>query len=204
VLFAALTSAVVGNGNALDARVVDLGAAELGFSEAVIRLSGGGAVQLHRRRELARVLREVAELVADRHKTEVFDAAPCLLVVNGLARARDLDPDYGGGAAPSPELDPLEALLAILRDGPEVGVHALIGCESRDLLERRLGRAALRLFALRVGGAMSEEDSTAVLDSGYGAFLRAPHVLLADDERGRLVKLRPYQLPAVTVSLPGS
>jgi hypothetical protein len=50
---------------------------------------------------------------------------------------------------------------------------------------------------------MSEDDSVTLLDSPYGSTLRPGHGLLYDEERGRLVKFRPYSLPPEGWSLPG-
>ncbi len=56
-------------------------------------------------------------------------------------------------------------LAAILRDGPEVGIHTLVWCESVDVLHRRLGADALREFGVRVGATMDDDSSITLLDT---------------------------------------
>ena len=87
-------------------------------------------------------------------------------------------------------------LAAILRDGPEVGVHTLVWCDSVDLLHRRLGPDALREFGVRVGAAMDDDASITLLDTPDATRLKPHQALLYDESRGRLVKFRPYGLPA--------
>lgn len=95
-----------------------------------------------------------------------------------------------------------EALLTVLRDGPEVGVHTLLWCETLEQLEARLGEGASRHFGLRAATVLAQADSLALLDSAYGASLRPHHALLADEDRSRLVKFRPYLMPPAGWSLP--
>jgi DNA segregation ATPase FtsK/SpoIIIE, S-DNA-T family len=199
VLLGALATALIGHGPALEAWVLDLGPLEGGFGQALPALDGLGPMHVARRRTAERLLGEVGERVASRHEGEVFDAPPCLLVVNGLGRARWLD---AGAGAPGPEREAADVLATILRDGPEVGVHTLAWCDSVDLLDRRLGREALVDFGACVATTMDEQDSTTLLDSAYASTLRPRHALLADEERGRLVKFRPYVLPPSDWHLP--
>jgi hypothetical protein len=152
--------------------------------------------------------------VQDRLLSGDLTGPPRLLVVNGLGRAHDLDASVPHHAGPSlgpggtgnraaDSLDPVGVLETIMRDGPEVGVHTLVWCDTVELLHRRLGAGALREFGIRIGTAMTEEDSLTLLDSPYASTLRPHHALLYDEDRGRLVKLRPYALPPDDWSLPG-
>ncbi len=213
-LFAALAAAAVGHGRALEAWVLDfmpfdsgldsgggsgpdvagdrsMGA---GFGGASLALAGQAELHVGRRRYLAKYLDQVHRLVQDRLVNLEVDAPSRLLVVNGLGRARDFDPRPN--AAHVDGLDPVEVLAAILRDGPEVGVHTLVWCESVEQLHRRLGADPLREFGVRVGAAMDDESSVTLLDTPDAARLKPHQALLYDEGRGRLVKFRPYALPA--------
>ena len=196
-LHAALVSAFVAHGTALEAHVIDLGPMDDGFGEAVAALAArttdGSApprIQVSRKRTAARALAAVAEVVTARSAASQFDAPPCLLVVNGLGPARERAVSDADGAAST-----WSVLADVLRRGPEVGVHTLVSCESLGQLEQRLGRDAVVEFGTCVVTAMDADESARLIDSPYASTLRPNHALVADEERGRLVKFRPYVLP---------
>jgi DNA segregation ATPase FtsK/SpoIIIE, S-DNA-T family len=144
--------------------------------------------------------------VTQRHADREFDAPPCLLVVNGLGRARDASPPRGDtDRTRSDDARPesvTEMLAEILCNGPEVGVHVVMGCDSIDQFERRMGRLSLAEFGMCVATAMDEEDSITLLDNTYAATLRPNQALLADEDQGRMIKFRPYLLPPPGWCLP--
>ena len=74
-------------------------------------------------------------------------------------------------------------------------MHTVVSCESLAQFDQRLGRDTLFEFSTTVVTAMDADESIALVDSPYAATLRPNHALLADEERGRLVKFRPYVLP---------
>ncbi len=193
LLHAALATAVVGHGRSLETWVLDLGGLETGFGDAVSALAAQPAVRVARHRSAATMIDEVAARVVERRDGGRFDEPPCLFVVSRLERAHELE------AGPD---SPREALLTVLRDGPEVGVHTLLWCETLEQLEARLGEGASRHFGLRAATVLAQADSLALLDSAYGASLRPHHALLADEDRSRLVKFRPYLMPPAGWSLP--
>ena len=197
-LHAAVVSAVVAHGDALDARVLDLGALDDGFGEAVAALAAMPAarVEMARKRTARRLLTSVHDLVGARVAASDFDAPPCLLVVNGLGGARDAGRTSAAGTGGSgSEVSLWDTLAAIVRDGPEVGVHTVVSCESLAQLEARLGRDALVEFGTCAVTQMDAAESTALIDSPYASTLRPNHALLADEQQGRLIKFRPYVLP---------
>ncbi len=196
VLFAALATARISHGPALDVWVLDLGPLEGGFGTAMSDLGPDAGIRVARRRTSERLLSEVRDRVTKRHADHEFDAPPGLLVVNGLGRARD-----GGAGDDRP--DGISAMLAeILSAGPEVGVHVVVGCDSVDQFDRRLGRLVLADFGVCVATVMDEADSTTLLDNTYAATLRPNQALLADEDQGRLIKFRPYVLPPPGWCLP--
>ncbi len=156
-------------------------------------------MRVARRRSIATVLDQVGQVVADRRDHRRFDDPPCLFVIAHLERAHELVAPARGAAAAGTIADApggeLDTLLTVLRDGPEVGVHSLVWCETIDQLDARLGERATSQFGLRVATALPAEDSLALLDSAYGASLRPHHALLADEDKSRLVKFRPYLMP---------
>ncbi|MGZ4717447.1 MAG: hypothetical protein ACXWCB_12225 [Acidimicrobiales bacterium] len=210
-LFAALAAAAVGHGRNLEAWVLDFmpfdsgldagldGGLGAGFGAATLALADRAELHVGRRRYLAKYLDQVHRLVQDRLVNLEVDAPSRLLVVSGLGRARDFDPRASSTDVDG--LDPVEVLAAILRDGPEVGIHTLVWCDSVDVLHRRLGADALREFGVRVGAAMDEDASITLLDTPDASRLKSHQALLYDESRGRLVKFRPYGLPGPGWSL---
>lgn len=87
----------------------------------------------------------------------------------GLQRARDLRQDdsfdggFGGGFSfddnPTPAApNPAQQFPTILRDGPEVGIHTIVWCDTLTNLNRTLLSRAQREFVMRVAFQMSTED----------------------------------------------
>ena len=210
-LFSALAAAVVCHGRTLEGWVLDFmpfdagldagldGGLGGGFGASALALADRAELHIGRRRYLAKYLDQVHRVVQDRLVDDEVDAPSRLLVVSGLGRARDFDPRTNSTGIDG--LDPVEVLAAILRDGPEVGIHTLVWCESVDLLHRRLGSDALREFGVRVGASMDDDASITLLDTPDAARLKPHQALLYDEGRGRLVKFRPYGLPAPGWSL---
>ena len=118
-----------------------------------------------------------------------------------MQHARELRPvenDYGSSFSfdePAPP-SPSKQLSHILREGPEVGVHTLIWCDTHANLNRVFRDRQIDEFSLRLLFQMSGDDSRALCDSEAASRLGAHRTLFYNDERGgRLEKLRPYRLP---------
>ncbi len=123
------------------------------------------------------------------------------LIIQGLHRARDLRSDPAQGYSfgeEEPKASPAEQFATILREGPEVGIHTLVWCDTYLNLERTLESRALREFGYRVAGSMSQDDSMRLLDDAAAARLDRPHRLIKydEDQVGVLEKFRPYRIPA--------
>ena len=123
------------------------------------------------------------------------------LFVYDLQRFRDLrkaddDFGFGGGGYGEKKADPPSKLFGtILRDGPPLGVHTLVWCDSLNNLNRTFDRQALREFEMRVLFQMSANDSSTLIDSPVASKLGPNRALFFSEEEGRLEKFRPYGLP---------
>jgi hypothetical protein len=151
------------------------------------------------RRELAAMLSELAAEV-DRRQTENDQhGAAMYLFISDLGRFRDLRRDEDMGFSFGSETKPAstaQLLGAILRDGPAVGIHTIVWCDSLGALNRAFDRQTLREFSLRVLFQMSANDSSHLVDSPLASKL-GPHVaLFHNEEEGRLEKFRPYSWPS--------
>jgi uncharacterized protein YukE len=166
-----------------------------GISE-VLQATFPEQIQVLGRRELLRTLTELQEMVRRFVEEGSVIREDHYLVLVGVHRIRDLrlSDDLGFRLGEETSLHPSEQLMAILRDGPEAGIHVLMWCDTVGNLQRYVDRRALREIGLRVAGPMSEEDSMHLIDSPAAARLDKPHrMVFYDDERpGMLEKFRPY------------
>jgi hypothetical protein len=153
-------------------------------------------------RELAGVLNEIAEEVTRRQSLEALPAEDIYLVLYDLSRFRELrkaEDDFGSfgrfgssdGAPPSPT----KQFAAILRDGPALGVHVMVWCDTFNNLNRALERADLREFEMRVLFQMSQADSSNLIDTPVASRLGFHRAYYHSEEQGTLEKFRPYGLP---------
>jgi ABC-type multidrug transport system fused ATPase/permease subunit len=150
-------------------------------------------------RDLKTVFAELAEEVDRRQKENPPDADTVYLFIFDLQRFRDLrkaDDDFGYSRYGEEKETPPSKLFAnILRDGPPVGVHTIVWCDSLNNLNRSFDRQTLREFELRVLFQMSANDSSTLIDSPAGSKLGAHRALFHSEEEGSLEKFRAYGLP---------
>jgi len=165
------------------------------------------AVRWGRRRELPELINEVAREVNRRLAGDAEGQGgypPLYLLIFGLQRARDLRADENAGfssfsfdaeaetAPPKPE----QQFPTILREGPEVGVHTIVWCDTVANLNRTLDRRTLREFEMRVAFQMSGEDSANLIDTPTAGKLGPNRAIFVSEEEARSEKFRPYHLPS--------
>jgi hypothetical protein len=150
-------------------------------------------------RERAAILDELNKEVERRQQTAVGEAPNLYLFVFDLQRFRDLrksDDEYGFSKyGEEKTISPAQAFASILRDGPPVGVHTIVWCDSLNNLNRSFERQTLREFEMRVHFQMSANDSSNLIDAPAASRLGEHRALYANEEEGRLEKFRPYGLP---------
>ena len=123
------------------------------------------------------------------------------VVVYNLARFRDLkrSDDFGLASFSDDDDSPKAAdkqFAIVLREGPAVGIHVLMWCDSFSNAGRWLERSTLRDFDLRVLFQMSANDSANLMDSPAASRLGAHLALLYSEEQGQAEKFRPYGSPS--------
>jgi DNA segregation ATPase FtsK/SpoIIIE, S-DNA-T family len=145
-------------------------------------------------------LAELAAEVERRQKGESADRSPRFLLVFGVHRFRELrkaEEDFGfGRRGGEREPTPAERFSAILRDGPPVGVHVIVWCDSLTNLNRAFDRPQLREFGLRVLFQMSPTDSSTLMDAPTASRLGRNRALYLTEESERPEKFRPYGVPS--------
>jgi hypothetical protein len=148
-------------------------------------------------REVGQVVAEVLAEVESRQKTPDAPAGPIYLILHGLQRMRDLrraEDDFGFSRGDAP-LTPPQQLGNVLREGPSLGVHTLLWCDTFTNLQRSLDRAGLREVGLRVVLQMGVADSSNLIESPAASKLGMHRALFFSEEDGRLEKFRPYGVP---------
>jgi DNA segregation ATPase FtsK/SpoIIIE, S-DNA-T family len=150
---------------------------------------------------LPAALAALAEEMNQRLKGNVGDRGARFLLINGLQAYREFrrgdDEMAFSRRGAERTVSPLEHLQALLRDGPVVGIHALIWCDSLVNVMRSLDRAGLRECGQRVLFQMSAADSSHLLDSPIASRLGRNRALYYTDEMAQPEKFRPYGLPSL-------
>ena len=119
------------------------------------------------------------------------------LVIAGLQRFRNLqkgEDDFGfGGGDNAPKPD--KHLADLVREGPAVGIHVIVWCDSAANLERYFKRQSLSEFDARVLLQMSVNDSSNLIDSPAAGNLGRDRALVFSEERGTIERFRPLAVP---------
>ena len=176
--------------------VLDFGAVDAPYAGLWDQLAGilPHPVKVGRRRQLPEFIAELAAEVRQRLDNERPGAPARYLFLYGLQRARDLRQEemgfggFGGFGEEPTAPNPAQQFATILREGPDLGIHTLVWCDTMTNLNRSLERRALREFAMRVAFQMSAEDSANLLDSPLASKLGPYRALFYDEEEGRMEK----------------
>ena len=150
-------------------------------------------------RELPAVINEIATEVERRQAEVGSESNAIYLLVHDLQRFRELrkaEDDFSFSRSGEDEKpNPAKQFASILREGPVVGVHTLVWCDTLNNLNRTLDRQGMREFEMRVLFQMSSNDSSNLIDSPMANKLGAYRALYFSEEQGRLEKFRPYGSP---------
>jgi hypothetical protein len=153
-------------------------------------------------RDLGATLTDLAAEVERRQQQgDAGDVPNVYLFVYDLQRFRDLrkaDDEfsfgrYGGEEKATP---PSKLFANIVKDGPALGVHTVVWCDSLNNLNRTFERQTLREFEMRVLFQMSANDSSTLIDAPVASRLGPNRGLYFSEEEGRQEKFRPYAVPA--------
>lgn len=132
-----------------------------------------------------------------RREADGAPAPPIFVIIDDLSRFRSLRKsgddfsfgDFGGGKGKaSTDKDFAE----ILRDGPPVGVHCIIWCDTSNNIDRWFSRGTMREFDMRIVFQMSGNDSSQLIDSPEAGRIGPNRAIIYSDEKGAREKFRPY------------
>jgi S-DNA-T family DNA segregation ATPase FtsK/SpoIIIE len=150
-------------------------------------------------REKPNGLELLAEEFARRQQDPHQISPPLFLIVYGLHRFRDLrkvEDDYSFGRRGEEKVvTPAERFAELVREGPAVGIHLLVWCDSLANAQRALDRSGLREFEMRVLFQMGVADSSTLIDTPAASRLGLNRALFASEEMSQPEKFRPYRLP---------
>jgi S-DNA-T family DNA segregation ATPase FtsK/SpoIIIE len=159
-----------------------------------------GKLAVHTPRETAKLIGQLAAEVARRAEQPEEEYQPQFLVVYDLAQLRDLrltEEEFSFSSMSTngkpPSVD--KQFREILREGPAVGMHVLIWCDSHNSLMRVFDRLTMREVDFRVALQMSPVDSTSLIDSPAAGRLGEHRALFYRDDTGTSTKFRPYGRP---------
>jgi S-DNA-T family DNA segregation ATPase FtsK/SpoIIIE len=159
-----------------------------------------GTLRLAGSRGLGAMLLDLCSELERRQQSPEAEAPPLYLFLYGLHRLRDLrrnEDDFGSylGRADDKPPTPDKQLGLLLREGPSLGIHCLIWCDTLTNLQRSFDRQTLRELALRVVFQMNVADSSNLIDSPAAAKLGMYRALYCSEEEGKMEKFRPYGIP---------
>ena len=143
-------------------------------------------------------LDRLAAEVRRRVDNQVLDGEAVFVVIRDLARFRELrkaDDGFGFSFGSEKKVGPAQHFLDILRDGPTVGIHTILWCDSLTNLMRTFERGTLKEFELRVLFQMSGSDSSQLIDNPLASKLGPQRALFIHEETGTFEKFRPYAFP---------
>jgi hypothetical protein len=157
-------------------------------------------VKIRRPRDAAELISEVEHERTRREEGSDEDAPAIYMIIHNLSRFRDLrkdEDDFGfsrldDDKPPSPS----KQLAGILREGPPLGIHTLLWCDTYNNLMRTVDRQGLRDLELRVVFQMSDVDSSNLIDSPEAGRIGVHRAILYNEGLGELEKFRPYGVPS--------
>ena len=152
-------------------------------------------IKLWPQRELGTLLNQLADEIERRGQ---FGAPPLFLFLYGLQRLRDLrrpDDDFGFSNK-GDEKTPYRPFSHILKQGPPVGVFAMLWCDTLVNVQRSIDRPTMREFDQRVMMQMSAADSSTLMDNPVAAKLGPQRAIYYTEDQGKIEKFRPYALPS--------
>jgi hypothetical protein len=143
----------------------------------------------------------VAEVAAEveRRQKDTTAAPSVYLILFGLQRLRDLrksEDDFSFMRKGEETANPAQQFATLLREGPVLGVHTLMWCDTLNNLQRTLDRHSQKELTMKVVFQMSVADSSNLIDTPLASKLGLHRALFFNEEDGRLEKFRPYGLPS--------
>lgn len=180
---------------------IDLSSADAVWAEYPEELEHAfpGSCKVYGRREMPQIIGDLAASVKQRATQGTSKRPTTFLVIFGLQRARDMRREPGslgfGRSSEGPSIH--DNMTTILREGPEVGAHVLLWCDTLQNLSRALDNSALSEFGHRVVGSLPVNDSMKLLDDAVASKITKDNRMIVynDEKVGVHESIRPYMPP---------
>jgi DNA segregation ATPase FtsK/SpoIIIE, S-DNA-T family len=152
-------------------------------------------------RDLGSTFTGIAGEIKRRQESTSDDQAPIYIFIHDIQRFRDLrksDDDFGYTRYDEDKpIPPAKLFSDVLRDGPPVGIHTIVWCDSVNNLNRTLDRQGMKEFENRILFQMSANDSSTLIDNPAASKLGENRALYFSEEANRVEKFRPYGVPEI-------
>ena len=156
-------------------------------------------IDLHSPATATTAISALADQLARRNEAPDQPHAPHFVVIHDLAQFRNLrqtEEEFSFSSQASDKPVPADKHFRnLLKEGPAVGIHVLIWCDSYNGLTRFVDRLTLREIDYRVAMQMSAADSTSLIDSPAAGRIGEQRAVFYRDDLGTQVKFRPYGRP---------
>jgi S-DNA-T family DNA segregation ATPase FtsK/SpoIIIE len=149
-------------------------------------------------REIETAMGELHAELTRRQASDSDDHEPIFFLINGIHRARVLrkaEDDFSFSSSDDAKPKPDKQLAEMLREGPPLGMHTIVWCDTAGNTSRALDRGGIKEFDWRVLFQMSATDSSMLIDSPEAGKLGLHRALLYSEEQGTIEKFRPYAMP---------
>ncbi len=150
-------------------------------------------------REIPATLAELTAEIERRRTSASDEQAPIYMMIYDLQRFREIrkaDDDFSYSKYDEDKPAPPSKLFGdILREGPPVGIHTIVWCDSVNNMNRTFDRQGLKEFENRILFQMSANDSSTLIDAPAASKLGENRALYYSEEENRIEKFRPYGIP---------
>ena len=128
-----------------------------------------------------------------RQADEATASTSIYVIIYGLQRYRKLrsDDDYSF----SEEMTPDKQFAELLQEGPDLGIHCIVWCDSLSNLSRTLSRKTQKEFDQRVLFQMSPSDSMTLMDTPAASDLGPTRAIFYNEQDGIEEIFNPYAIP---------
>jgi hypothetical protein len=139
----------------------------------------------------------VAEMRSRAESAHPAEAGSVFIFVRDIQRFGKLryEEDFSFSSSPETAVSPAMLLNQLINEGPSVGIHVIVTCDTYNNVNRFLSRKALTEFEMRVLFQMSASDSASLIDSPKAGSLGLHRALFYNEQEGQLETFRPYALP---------
>jgi len=173
------------------------GSPERTHLDAVIR-SLPQAVTVARGNEIEEQFRQLGQDLKQRTEdTEGAEVPETFVFIQDLQKHKRLryEEDFSFSTDDSAPANPGKIFDQLITQGPAVGIHLVVFCDTFNNVSRFISRKAMTEFEMRVLFQMSANDSASLIDSAKATNLGLHRALFYNEQSGHLEIFRPYAVP---------